>query len=266
MKNFLILFFAFLVMGCSSLHSDKPVKKSGTDNHGQTFFQYNIWGAFVNRVFDGSMTVKQLKTKGDIGLGSFDMLDGELVMLDGITYRIREDGSVSVGDNSDEIVYADATFFKQDNQYEMNEEANFEGLRKVLNSQLPSPNNFYAFKITGEFESIKLGGLHKQKAPFEKGLDYLIPNRPVFTGKKIKGTMIGFYCPTFIGDINAAGFHFHFISDDKKLGGHVMELEIKATNALKISRQKLVNYEFKLTESEAFETVKFDKQFQYNKK
>jgi acetolactate decarboxylase len=76
--------------------------------------------------------------------------------------------------------------------------------------------------------------------------------------------MIGFYCPSFIGDINAAGYHFHFISEDKKLGGHVMEL--KATNALTIAMQKMVNYEFKLPEAKAFETVQFDKQFQYNKK
>jgi hypothetical protein len=43
-------------------------------------------------------------------------------------------------------------------------------------------------------------------------------------------------------------------------------MEIKATNALKIGMQKMVNYEFRLPESKAFENVRFDKQFQYNKK
>ena len=76
--------------------------------------------------------------------------------------------------------------------------------------------------------------------------------------------MIGFFCPTFIGDINAAGFHFHFISEDKKLGGHVMELT--ASKPLKIEMQKMINYEFKLPESAEFQKVLFDKQFQYNKK
>jgi len=264
MKNYLILFLVLILIGCHSLQKDKTTTKRANDAKANTFFQYNIWGAFVNRVFDGDYTVKELKLKGDFGLGSFDMLDGEMVMLDGIAYRIREDGIVSEGNDADEIVYADATFFHQESQYSTAEEVNFDTLRKVLNSHLPSPNNFYALKITGEFDSIKLGGLHKQTAPFEKGLDFLIPTRPIFIGEKIKGTMIGFYCPSFIGDINAAGFHFHFISEDKKLGGHVME--IKATNSLKVSMQKLVNYEFKLPESEAFEKVQFDKQFQYNKK
>jgi acetolactate decarboxylase len=262
MKKYLVIFFTLLIIGCTSLQRDKTTIKIEKTKQANTFFQYNIWGAFVNRVFDGSLTVKELKLKGDIGLGSFDMLDGEMVMLDGITYRIREDGIVSEGKNTDEIVYADATFFHQDYQYTTNEEVNFDVLRKVLNSHFPSQNNFYAIKITGEFENIKLGGLNKQLLPFTKGLDYLIPNRPVFSGKKIKGTMIGFYCPSFIGDINAAGFHFHFISDDKKLGGHVMN----AINYFKVSVQKLVNYEFRLPESEAFDTVQFDKRFQYNTK
>lgn len=262
-QKFIFFLMALLLIGCNSLSVDKKVK-TATNTNGNTFFQYNIWGAFVNKVFDGSLTVKELKSKGDIGLGSFDLLDGEMVMLDGIPYRIREDGVISEGINSDEIVYADATFFNPETQFTTDKELSFESFKALLDKNIPSPNNFYAFKITGEFDSIKLGGLHKQSPPFEKGLDYLIPNRPVFEGKKIKGTMIGFYCPTFIGDINAAGYHFHFISDDKKLGGHVME--IKATNPLKIEMQKMVNYEFKLPESKAFETVRFDKQFQYNKK
>jgi acetolactate decarboxylase len=259
-----LLLLAALAIACNSLPKEKAQTSKSSNAEVNTFFQYNIWGAFVNRVFDGDLSVKQLQAKGDIGLGSFDLLDGEMVMLDGITYRIREDGVVSVGDKDDQIVYADATFFRQENQFSTKEELNYENLRKLLNIRIPSPNNFYAFKITGEFDGIKLGGLHKQTQPFTRGLDYLIPNRPVFERKKIKGTMIGFYCPQFIGDINAAGYHFHFISDDKKLGGHVMEIGV--TTALHVAMQKLVNYEFRLPQSQDFEKVQLDKQFQYNKK
>jgi acetolactate decarboxylase len=262
--KFPLFILILLVIACNSLSNDRNDAKLSEESELSTFFQYNIWGAFVNRVFDGDLSVRQLQSKGDIGLGSFDLLDGEMVMLDGITYRIREDGVVSVGDKEDQIVYADATFFRKENEFTTNEELNYENLRKVLNSRIPSPNNFYAFKITGEFDNIKLGGLHKQTQPFTKGLDYLIPNRPVFEGKKIKGTMVGFYCPPFIGDINTAGYHFHFISDDKKLGGHIME--IGATSFLNVAMQKLVNYEFRLPQSQDFEKVQLDKQFQYNKK
>ncbi len=261
-----IIFFGvvLVLLSCNTSDNTNSSGKANNAKRSATFFQYNIWGAFVNRVFDGNMTIKELKEKGDIGLGSFDMLDGELVMTEGIAYRIREDATVSVAQDSDEIVYADAVFFKADESFTIKNPVNFDSLRKMLNSFLPSNNYFYAFKITGTFDSIILGGLHKQAAPFKKGLDILIPGRPVFKGANVKGTIIGFYCPQFIGDINAAGYHFHFISDDKKLGGHVME--IKSTKELMVLHQKLLNYEFRLPVGMAFDTVRFDKQFQYNKK
>ena len=34
-----------------------------------------------------------------------------------------------------------------------------------------------------------------------------------------------------MNSINAVGWHFHFISDDKKVGGHVLNLSAKNINA-----------------------------------
>ncbi|MBP6409485.1 MAG: acetolactate decarboxylase [Pseudarcicella sp.] len=230
----------------------------------KTFFQYNIWGAFVNKVFEGNMTIGELHQKGNIGLGSFDKLDGELVMIDGVAYRVREDGSITVGQKNDTIIYADATFFKPTDSFTLENIENYDILRKELNKKIPTPNVFYAFKIYGEFENITLGGLHKQEPPFTKGLDVLIPARPVFKGTNIKGTLIGFYCPAYIGNINTTGYHFHFLADNKSIGGHLMDLKFSAS--AKIELQALQNYEFRLPESKDFEKVQFDKQFQYNKK
>jgi len=38
-------------------------------------------------------------------------LDGEMVMVDGTPYRIREDGTVSEGTDDDKLVYANAVHF-----------------------------------------------------------------------------------------------------------------------------------------------------------
>lgn len=122
---------------------------------------------------------------------------------------------------------------------------------------------FYGFKIKGEFSYMKCGGLHKQEPPFKDGLDVLIPNRPVFERQNFKGTMVGFFCPDFIGDINASGYHLHFISDDKTFGGHVMEFEAKS---LGVSFDEMNEYQFVLPDTEAYRNVGFDANFQYKKK
>lgn len=262
-KNISTHTFSLLIVAmisCSSPSSklDVEVKPKAT------FYQYNIWAAFVNKVFDGNLKVSQLKKHGNIGLGSFDYLDGELVMLDGKVYRITEDGRVSEGQDSDEIAYADACYFESDTSVQVNGFSNYDSLLDQLNKHLPTANHFYAFKIQGVFDSLKLGGLHRQWPPFRQGLDVLIPQRPVFKGKNVAGTMVGFFCPQFIGDINTAAYHFHFISNDTKLGGHVME--VSSSNAITVRLQKLLHYQFDMPVSEAFDTVRFDKQFQYNKR
>jgi acetolactate decarboxylase len=262
-KNIFITPFAFVLL--ANISCSLPNSESNSATKPQTtFYQYNIWAAFVNKVFDGHLKVSSLKEHGDIGLGSFDHLDGELVMLDGIAYRIREDGVVSEGDPDDEVVYADACFFKSDTIIHLDSFLNYDSLRSRLNQYLPSANHFYAFTVHGVFDSVTLGGLHKQSPPFQKGLDVLIPQRPVFKGNNVAGTMVGFYCPQFIGDINTAGYHFHFISDDKQLGGHVMELT--SAKKVEIKMQKLVRYHFDMPASSSFDTIRFEKQFQYNKK
>jgi acetolactate decarboxylase len=231
-------------------------------NETNKFYQYNTWSAFVNKVFEGDATVKDLKKKGDIGLGSFNLLDGELVMLNNIAYRVREDGTITVAEDSDSIIYANAAFFKPDNEVRTDGgNLNLKELGSFINTKLESRNYFYAFTVYGEFETVKCGGLRKQTPPFSEGLDVLIPNRPVFEGEKVKGTMVGFYCPEMIGDINVAGYHFHFISDDKKLAGHVMEFNSNSPLSIKID--KLISYEFQLPQTEAFEKVQLDKEFQY---
>jgi acetolactate decarboxylase len=228
-----------------------------------TYYHYSIWWAFVNKVFDADLSVAELKTKGDTGLGSFNLLDGEMVMIDGVAYRVREDGVISEGSDEDKIVYANAAFFNEDMLAELKTEApmNIELLKASLTEKLPSKNFFYVFKIKGIFDYMKCGGLTRQEPPFEEGLDVLIPNRPVFEGNNVSGTIVGFYCPDFIGNINVKGFHFHFISDDKKLGGHVMDF--KSTDILNVGIDKKTDYHFVLPDNTDFENVSLDKEFQY---
>ena len=261
----IICFFIFFIVISCKLNQNKELKpqNSKTVQNQDLFYHYSIWYAFVNKVFEGNLTVKELKTKGDIGLGSYTKLDGELIMLDGIPYQVTEDGKVSVPKDDAKIVYVNATHFEKDYGFKISEPVNYEALRTKVNEKLPSKNIFYGFKIHGTFKSITCGGLHKQEPPFKFGLDVLIPKRPVFKSENISGTMVGFFCPEFIGHINVSGYHLHFISDDKTFGGHVMEFE--AEN-LVVEMDGINEYQFVLPDTEAYRNVGFDAEFQYKKK
>ncbi|MCK0159211.1 acetolactate decarboxylase [Allomuricauda sp. F6463D] len=262
----LILAIMFLFINCKE---EKKVESNEVEEKKETltktenvFYQYSIWWAFVNKIFEGDLSAKELKTKGDIGLGSYNLLDGELIMLDGVLYQASEDGKVHKPEDDTKVVYANAAFFNKDYSYDIPKVQNYEELRAFINEKLPTKNFFYAFKIHGEFSKMKCGGLHKQEPPFEEGLDVLIPERPIFERENFKGTMVGFYCPTFIGNINVAGYHLHFVSDDEQFAGHVMEFE--AEN-LTLEIDQLDKYQFDLPNTEDFENVGFDNEFQYKK-
>jgi acetolactate decarboxylase len=43
----------------------------------------------------------------------------------------------------------------------------------------------------------------------------------------VPGVMVGFFVPNFMGAVNPPGYHFHFLSGDRKAGGHLLDCEMK---------------------------------------
>ncbi|WP_416793613.1 acetolactate decarboxylase [Lactobacillus delbrueckii] len=57
-------------------------------------FQHGTLAMLVAGLFDGTMSIEELLKHGDSGIGTCSGLDGEMVILDGIAYTIRRDGTV----------------------------------------------------------------------------------------------------------------------------------------------------------------------------
>jgi acetolactate decarboxylase len=51
----------------------------------------------------------------------------------------------------------------------------------------------------------------------------------------VKGTLVGFYIPGYMKEINVAKYHFHFVTDDMKSGGHLLGMNM-ANGTIKISK------------------------------
>lgn len=244
----------------TSLRSDSSFSTPGKTD---IFYHYSVWFAFINLIYDGTLTVKEIKTKGDIALGSYNGLNGELVMADGKLFQVTEDGKIHTPDDDGLICYANATFFDNEQGFEMEGSVKYESLRTKLNEVLPSGNQFYAFRITGDFKYMKCGSIQKQERPYKTGLDKLLPVRPVFEAENISGTMVGFFCPDFIGDLNVMGYHIHFISDDASFGGHVMDFEASKLN---VGIDYITEYQFELPRTQEFMEGEFINFYQYGAK
>jgi len=48
--------------------------------------------------------------------------------------------------------------------------------------------------------------------------------------QNIRGTLVGFWTPEYAKTVNIAGYHLHFLSDDKQKGGHLLDCRAKELN------------------------------------
>lgn len=241
-------------------HCSSPSQSSAAQH--DRLYQYAVWCAFVNRIFDGQLTVRELQTHGDTGLGAFDFLDGELVMVDGVAYRADETGRITVGRPDDQIVFANVAHFQADQSATIDSPVSYKQLRARLDELLKSKNYYYAFKIHGRFQHFKCGTVRKQHKPFENGLETIIPNRPKFDASDVTGTLVGFYCPDFSGEIAIAGYHLHFMADDHQFGGHV--LDFASAGPLSVEIDQLKAFEFELPQTAAYAESSLDAEFDYS--
>lgn len=182
--------------------------------------------ALVEGLYEENITFSEIREYGDMGLGTFNDLDGEMVMLDNVIYQIRADGCVSIVNNNETLTpFSCVTFYQPLTHDTILSPLPYQGLLELINSLFPSTNLFYALRIDGEFSSVKVRSVPKQKnyTPLVEAAK----NQPEFEFENIKGTLAGFYTPEFMSSLSVPGIHLHFLSDDRLYGGHLLHCDVK---------------------------------------
>ena len=206
--------------------TDKKVSAAEADR--EKIYQVALLQSLTFGDYYGSVSVKELKEKGDIGIGTFNGLNGELVMVDGVVYRAAGDGSVEAVADDETIPFSNVTFLDADETQDIKDVKDFDSLRKILDDKVAElgTNRFYMIRIDGNFNTINVRSEYAQKEPYEPLAKVLEHDQTFFDYEDLKGTIVGLYCPPYMADLNATGWHLHFVSDDKSKGGHVLDMNI----------------------------------------
>ena len=214
-------------------------------------FQVSTYDALSLGIFQGSMSFSELRGHGNFGLGTFDALDGEMIALDGSFFQVLSDGAVVRAENGMTTPFAVVTNFKPNQSIAVRGPAPRSQVLAAIDQMLPSANYFYALKIQGQFISVKARSVPRQVQPYPTLAD-AIAQQSVFPLRDIRGTLVGFRSPAFVKGINLPGYHFHFLSDDQRSGGHVLDFEIgDAVIEIETVRQ----YSTFLPDNEPFQTA-----------
>ncbi len=188
--------------------------------------QVSVINALMVGRYDGVMPIPEMLRHGDFGVGTLDHLDGELTVLDGKVYQVRGDGVVAEVGPDRSTPFAVITPFDPDGEFPCPEVASLTDLDARLDEALPRKNHFVAIRVDGRFASITLRSVRRQEPPY-KPLAEVVKSQSVWTREDIGGTLVGVRCPAWVAGLNVPGYHWHFLSDDRKVGGHVLDCRVR---------------------------------------
>ncbi len=184
-------------------------------------FQASTIGALLGGGFEGDLSFAELAEHGDLGLGTLNHLDGEMIALDGEFFRADVDGRLSRIGAGEKTPFAVVTRFEPTVEVRLpDEELDHDALLARLD-ELAAGDSSCAIRIDGRFSLLRARSVPRQEPPY-RPLTEVVADQHVFELTDVEGTMVGFRFPTYVEGIEVAGYHLHFAAADRRRGGHVL--------------------------------------------
>jgi acetolactate decarboxylase len=190
--------------------------------------QEGTLSSLVDGVYDGSMPMETIQRPDAYGLGTFDKLDGEMIVLGGVVYHVGVDGKVTKPAVNSLVPFACVSVPDDpDIGEDVGASASKDDFQTFILSRLESLNYPALIIVEGDFDMMKTRSVPAQQKPYPPLAQVVADGQVVFELGAQKGTLVGFYFPSAFAVLNAAGFHFHFLNDAREAGGHILDMSLK---------------------------------------
>jgi len=197
-----------------------------TDHRAGELYQTSLMSALIAGIYEGQVTYGEIRKHGDFGLGTFNDLDGEMIGLDGTFYQLRSDGSARPVTSDQKTPFAVVTFFHPQLELDVAQQVTKSDLLAMI-EKATDANLFSAVRVDGLFDEVRTRTVERQVRPFPPLTEAAKHQKEnVFTN--LEGTLAGFRSPTYAQGIGVAGFHLHFLRQDKQAGGHALDYRLRA--------------------------------------
>jgi acetolactate decarboxylase len=189
-------------------------------------YQTSTISALLNGIYDGSVTIAELLEHGDFGLGTFNHLDGEMVIDNGECFQLFSDGSAQRAHPDTRTPFAAVTWFDPDLTFDVSAVTNRTELLERIDQQLSSENLFHAVRISGSFATMSTRTVARQEAPYPP-LTEVAASESKQTSSGSTGAVLGFRAPDYEQGVAVAGYHLHFLNHERTGGGHVLDFVLE---------------------------------------
>ena len=208
------------------------------------------------------ITVEELVREGDTGLGTFEDVNGEMIVMDGHCYRADQTGHVAVVAPETGVPFAAVARLYGEQQFPLQGMPDITSVRTELTRKIEERfglNSMHIVRIDGMFEKVDA----RSEAPYRSHhitlKEVLSQTQTAFLFEKIRGSLVGVYFPDYMDGINMPGWHLHFLSEDRSKGGHVFDVCIRDGTA---KVDKISNIFINLPKEAAFDTYSLKQDLQ----
>jgi acetolactate decarboxylase len=198
---------------------------------GHELFQTSTVQALLAGAFDGDVTLAEVLEHGDLGLGTLNGLDGELIVLDGEAWKAELDCTLVRPDPSSLTPYAVVVPFAPGAPVELTGPFGESELEARLGFAPVRAARPAAIRLDGRFAEVHVRSVPRQRPPY-RPLAEAIAQQRVSVLREVSGTMIGFCFPDALDGIEMTGAHLHFADDARARGGHVLSFTLSEATAL----------------------------------
>lgn len=225
-----------------------------TNDAGLCMYQVSTLQALAMGYNKAVITVGELLRHGDTGLGTFEGVDGEMIVVDGVCYRATVDGSVVLAPPEQGVPFSSVSRLRGERAFPLEAVGSIEALKETLTLRIEEDfglNSMHMVRIDGRFERVcarSESGQYTQHVTLKEMLE---GNQQDFFFDDVDGTLVCVHYPDYMDGINAPGWHLHFLSADRKRGGHVFDCKLLSAQA---RLDKISRIEMQLPDSPAFDT------------
>jgi acetolactate decarboxylase len=194
------------------------------DREPHVLFQASTIGALLEGAYDGDLSFAELAEHGDLGLGTLNHLDGEMIALDGEFFHADVEGRIWAVGPEEQTPFAVVTRFEPtvDERLSGGGGRKHEELLACIDELVPAGAASCAIRLDGRFSLVRARSVPRQSPPY-RPLTEVVSDQHVFDLAEVEGTMLGFRFPSYAEGLEVGGYHLHFISADRSRGGHVLD-------------------------------------------
>lgn len=185
--------------------------------------------------FTGLAPLSEATAGATLGLGTFDGLDGEFVLVAGVPYRVGMDGRPTVVDTSRSTPFVQAVDFQPDTSGPVAPGTPCANLAPVIQQLAGTDDGIIAVRVRGTFTDLVMRSVPGQSVPYP-ALSAVIAQQAVFPLAGRRAVLVGFLQGGDMLGIGQPGLHLHGVTADRSAGGHVLSCVVGSDVQISVQR------------------------------